>query len=223
MAEFSEIYRGLRKAQKKPDGFFTTFFSRPVSPVFTYIGLKLNLTPNIISFLSLCFCAIASAVLFFASSMAHYIASGLLWWIGAILDSSDGEIARYTGLASRFGLWIDSFCDRIKEFMIFGLVTYLVFLSTGKELFLLLGVLSLFSNVMSGYISDTKKLFVKKRTLEIQFSRNFAFQMVDTRDFLVTVSIMTGRLDLLLAVYGSVFVAAVLAQSFLFWIRYNNK
>lgn len=212
----------IKSLQKKPDGFFTTFFSRPVSHIFAYIAYRLKITANGVSILSFVACLGSFVVLLFANSRIDYIYAGLLWWFGAILDSADGDLARFSKKMSPFGGWLDSFLDRIKEFLIFGLVGYLAYKQFQNEIYLLLALLSIFSTVMSGYISDTKKLFVTKRTLEVQISKNFSFQMVDTRDFFVTVAIMSLRFRELLWLYSTLFIAAVIVQFMLFYKKYSK-
>ena len=97
-----------------------------------------------------------------------FIVAAILWWFAAIFDAADGDLARYIGKSSTFGGWLDSLFDRMKELLIFGVLGYVAYKNYNNELYLLLGFLSIFTNVMSGWISDTKKLLIEKRDVEIK-------------------------------------------------------
>jgi phosphatidylglycerophosphate synthase len=214
----------IRAIQKRPDGLFGSFMTRPVSPYFVYLAYLLGMSPNVVSILSFVFC-LAGAVLFFFnhSSLTMIAASAVLWWIGAILDAADGDLARYIEVKSPFGGWLDSFLDRVKEFTIFSVFGYLAFIQHSNPLYLLAGVISIFTCVMSGYISDTKKLFIKtgERKPELKFSKKYIFGMVDTRDFFVIVAICAREVRIALIVYSTLFLFAVTIQFLKFYRTYG--
>jgi len=213
----------IKKLQKRPDGIFGSFMTRPVSHIVAYLSMKLGLSPNIVSFISLVLCSIASGIIAIYTSYLWYVVAALIWWFAAIFDAADGDLARYTKTASPFGGWFDSLLDRIKEFMIFALLGYISYKIYDNEIYLLLGVLSVFSNVMSGWISDTKKLFIEKREVEIYLGKKYSLGMVDTRDFVVIVSLLCNELRLALIIYGLVFPFVVLSQIILFYKRYGRS
>jgi len=158
----------IKKLQKRPDGIFGSFMTRPVSHIVAYISNILKLTPNIVSFISLVLCLITCSILFFNQMYCSFIVAAILWWFAAIFDVADGDLARYIGKSSTFGGWLDSLFDRMKELLIFGVLGYVAYKNYNNELYLLLGFLSIFTNVMSGWISDTKKLLIEKRDVEIK-------------------------------------------------------
>jgi phosphatidylglycerophosphate synthase len=215
-------YKNIRAIQKKPDGVFTTFFSRPISPLIVLFSIKFKISANFISASSFLLCIGSSFFLYYADEKSMFILSGLLWWFGAIFDSADGDLARYTSTTSKFGAWFDSFLDRIKEFIIFGLITFIVIKESFSPLYFLLGILSIFSVVLSGYISDTKKQFVEKRDLALVISKKFAFQMVDTRDFFISLAIFSLQFKYLLILYGTLFPLALALQFYLFAKKYSK-
>ena len=212
----------IRKIQKRPDGIFGTFMTRPVSPLIAYISLKLRLTPNIVSFISLIFCVCAVIALFYSPDYSFYIVAAVLWWIGAIFDAADGDLARYSNQMSAFGGWFDSFLDRIKEILIFSSFGYLAYTIHKDELYLLLGILSISSTVMSGYVSDTKKLFIDKRKPEIQLGRKYVFGMVDTRDFFIILALLINDIRIALFLYSSIFILALVIQVIFFSRKYTK-
>lgn len=214
----------IKSLQKRPDGIFGSFMTRPVSHIAAFYCSKLNLSPNIVSFLSFLFCIAGGIILIFSQTIPSLILSIIFWWIGAILDAADGDLARYLNAGTPFGGWFDSFLDRLKEFLIFAIFGYLSWKKYHNELFLLLGLISIFTTVMSGYISDTKKLFIKeKRKPEIKFSAKYSFGMVDTRDFVVILSLVLNDMRIALIAYSTIFVLLLAGQTGKFIFEYGRK
>lgn len=220
---FFDVLREIKSGQKRPDGIFGSFMTRPVSHIVAYASFRLGLSPNLVSFLSFVFCGFGAALVVWQRDPVMLIAAAVLWWFGAILDAADGDLARYIGNLSAFGAWFDSFLDRGKEFMIFAVFAYCARLDYGSDIYLLLGILAVFATVMSGYITDTKKLFTGKRTPSVKMGRKYMLGMVDTRDFFVIVSMFWGDMRIALWVYGTVFFFVVWAQIFMFCGRYSKE
>ena len=83
---------------------------------------RLRVHPNWVTTASLC-CGVAAAWCFLAGTQtaANY---GAAWFIGAVLcDHIDGEVARQSGTASRFGYYYD--------FIVGGLIYALLFAAIG--------------------------------------------------------------------------------------------
>jgi CDP-L-myo-inositol myo-inositolphosphotransferase len=215
--------KDIKALQKRPDGIFGSFMTRPVSHIVAFFAFMTGMTPNLVSFFSFIFCCAGVSLLFlFPEDYRGWLAGGALWWLGAIFDAADGDLARYAKKGTPFGGWFDSFLDRMKEFLIFGAFGYLAFKRHENELFLLLGFASMFSNVISGWISDTKKLFIAQRAPEVQFSKKYSFGMVDTRDFFVVLSIALFDMRVALWTYGTVFMLLLAGQALMFVRKYGN-
>jgi phosphatidylglycerophosphate synthase len=220
--EFSETITKIRELQKRPDGIFGSFMTRPVSPYVTYAAFRLGLSANAVSILSFVFC-IAGAVFMVLPVPYAFIIAAIMWWVGAIFDAADGDLARFTNTQSSFGGWLDSFFDRIKEFMIFSLFAYAAYKTYGGYYWFILGSLSAFSSVMSGYISDTRKIFDEgKRNPQVTFSKKYIFGMVDTRDFFVILSLFIFDVRISLVIYSTFFIAALGGQFLLVVKRYGS-
>jgi len=220
----SGICREIKSLQKSPDGIFGSFMTRPVSHFFAAVSYKLHLSPNFVSFFSFVLCVAGGTTLLF-QEIPYYLAISItLWWLGAIFDAADGDLARYVNGGTPFGGWFDSFLDRLKEFFIFSVLGYLAWKKYNNEIYLLLGLLSIFSNVMSGYISDTKKIFISaKRKPEIVFSNKYSFGMVDTRDFIVIISLILGDFRIALVAYSTIFASLIFFQTLRFYLKYGKK
>ena len=218
------MLKEIKSLQKRPNGIFGSFMTRTVSHVFALAAYKLHLSPNMVSFLSLLLCTAGGILLLLSQEKLYIISAIVCWWLGAIFDAADGDLARFAKTGTPFGGWFDSFLDRLKEFFIFSVFGYLAWKHYNNDLFLLLGVVSVFSNVISGYISDTKKLFIsEKRNPEIVFSKNFSFGMVDTRDFIIILSLILNDMRIALFIYGILFPVVVFLQTCRFTFKYGIK
>ena len=108
-----------KRALRSDDGFYSTFVLRKLSRRVSMFAVKRGWTPNQIT--------VASLIL--ALAVSGFFATG--WWplmiIGAIgvqvsiiIDCADGEVARYTGVSSQYGAWLDAATDRIKEYALYA-------------------------------------------------------------------------------------------------------
>ena len=118
----------LRKiCQSSRPSIFNDFLNRfyyRVSIYFTWLCLKLNLTANQVTVISVLFSILGG---FLITSNNHYftIIGFICFHIFAILDMSDGEVARYRGEGGMRGHFLDWFMHFITSLsLIAGLVIY---------------------------------------------------------------------------------------------------
>ena len=105
----------LARASKSDDGFVATFLSRPLSRLLTPWALRLRLSPNQVTAVSVVI-GLAAAALFAVGGPVALIAGALLLQLSLVVDCVDGDVARYTRLFSPLGAWLDASTDRLKEF-----------------------------------------------------------------------------------------------------------
>ncbi len=105
----------LERANRPDDGFYSTFVLRRASKPVTGLALRLGLTPNQISLLSLAV-GLSAALCFGVGSWPALLAGALLMQASLIIDCVDGEVARFTRSFSDLGAWIDASTDRVKEY-----------------------------------------------------------------------------------------------------------
>ncbi|HEY2600104.1 MAG TPA: DUF5941 domain-containing protein [Thermoleophilaceae bacterium] len=116
---FDEEKARLAAAVKSADGFFTTFFVSPYSRYVARFAARLGLTPNQVTVLSMCVGIVAAAA--FATGKRWGLVGGaLVLQVAFMLDCVDGQLARYTRSFSRFGAWLDSVFDRLKEYLVYA-------------------------------------------------------------------------------------------------------
>jgi 1L-myo-inositol 1-phosphate cytidylyltransferase / CDP-L-myo-inositol myo-inositolphosphotransferase len=101
---------------KPQDGFVSRFLNRPISRLVTRFLLKLPIHPNIwtlsIFVLPLVFCAFL-----LRGDYGSIVIGAALLQVYSVLDGCDGEIARAKNLESKFGEFLDSFCDLLASLL----------------------------------------------------------------------------------------------------------
>lgn len=80
-----------------------------------------------------------------------WIAAGVLFLIGSILDIFDGAIARARGEAGPRGAMIDSVLDRLSEAVILAAIA-LVFARNGDQIALIAVIVALTGSLMTSYL-----------------------------------------------------------------------
>ena len=109
------------------DGFVAELLNRrlsvPISKWLLSWRALAFLTPNVLSMLSFLI-VVVGAVLLGLKDYAAWLSGGILVQFGSILDGCDGEVARLTFRASRFGGWFDTLLDRYADAAVTAGVTY---------------------------------------------------------------------------------------------------
>ena len=105
-----EAQNGMTEEKKKMDysNLVAKYLHRPISFMIAARFLNMNWTANRVTLLSMIPALLALPVMSFAHSVPVRILGGLLWWTWAILDSVDGDMARYTHSTSNAGGFLDA-------------------------------------------------------------------------------------------------------------------
>jgi hypothetical protein len=109
----------FRRAAKAEDAFVATFVHRPLARRLTPVALRLGLTPNQVTLLSVV-AGLAAAAAFAVGSTAALVAGAVLLQLSLVVDCVDGDVARYRRMFSPVGAWLDASTDRLKEFACYG-------------------------------------------------------------------------------------------------------
>jgi phosphatidylglycerophosphate synthase len=134
-----EVYR---KTRKERDLFTNMYGFRPLAAPIVYALRNSRVTPNQITLASFVLALLAVALLFWPGYWGLLIAT-LVFTGSYVLDCVDGMLARLKGLQSVGGHLFDFLMDEIKSFFLLGGVAVRLYLETGQDLFLLVGVLGL--------------------------------------------------------------------------------
>jgi hypothetical protein len=113
----------LSMANRANDGFFSVFFLRKFSKIFTWVAVKIGATPNQVTLVSFAI-GLYSAFAFAQGTFWQIFLGAVLLQLSIIIDCVDGELARYTRRFSQLGAWLDAVTDRVKEYMVFMGLAY---------------------------------------------------------------------------------------------------
>jgi phosphatidylserine synthase len=109
----------LNGAVKSDDGFFTTFFISPWSRYVARWAARHGLRPNQVTVASLLLGLLASAC-FATGARVGLLTGAVVLQLAFAADCIDGQLARYSGLFSSFGGWLDGIFDRVKEYGVYA-------------------------------------------------------------------------------------------------------
>jgi len=148
--------------KKTSDGPVSRYLNRPLSIRLTRLILNTKIAPNHISIFAFIL-GILGAGFFFLGGYVNLIIGGILAQIASVVDGCDGEIARLKFKASEFGGWFDAVLDRYGDaFLLFGL-TYHVYLTDGRFLYIIIGFLAIIGTFMNSYTADKYDGLMQKK------------------------------------------------------------
>lgn len=155
----------LDTLKKTSDGPVSRYLNRPISTRITRHLLKIDITPNYVSFFSFIL-AMLGALFFFLGGHINLVAGAILAQVSSVIDGCDGEIARLKFQVTEFGGWFDAVLDRYADaFLLFGLTYYVYFIPTSRENFLALfiGFLAIIGTFMNSYTADKYDGLMKRK------------------------------------------------------------
>lgn len=115
LAGVDEERARLEAAIKTDDGVFTRYAVSSWSGHLVRLAARAKLTPNAVTGISVGLAAIA-AVWFSAGTRIGLLAGAAAFYLSFVLDCVDGQLARFTRRGTALGSWLDTICDRGKEF-----------------------------------------------------------------------------------------------------------
>ena len=202
------------------EGFLDRYFNRKLSRWFTRIFLALGVSPNVITMVATLVGLLAAVVFGFGTYIAG-VAAALLFQLAAVIDCSDGEVARLTFTESPFGAWLDIAMDNVVHMAIFGGMAIGAYLhGTGSDqtwIPLGLGAVAILGNLLSfALVNRAQKIRTAsewKTPVHAAWS-DFMLKNVASRDFSVVVFLFAlfGKLEWFLgiAAIGSMMFALVM-------------
>jgi len=113
-------YIKLYEEHEKPAStLFHKFFSKKIAKFLTLYFLRMGLTPNVMSLLTLILVLIAIFSLNFYKDSFGLVVFLVLLQLSYVLDCSDGVVARITNKSSKFGGFFDVTLDRLNIMLVF--------------------------------------------------------------------------------------------------------
>ncbi len=202
------------------EGFVDRYFNRKLSRWCTRLFVAMGWSPNVIT-LTATGIGFLSAAGFALGTYTAGVAAALLFQVAAIIDCSDGEVARLTFTESPFGAWLDMALDNVVHMAIFGGIAIGAYSKTaGSEyawLWLALGAAAILGNAISfALVNKAQKIRAGSEwnTPRHAAWSEFMLKNVASRDFSVVVLLfaLVGRLEwfLWIAAIGSMVFAGVM-------------
>ncbi|MDF2458455.1 MAG: putative sugar nucleotidyltransferase and phosphatidyltransferase (Bifunctional enzyme) [Nitrospira sp.] len=202
------------------EGFVDRYFNRIVSRWCTRWFIAMGWSPNVIT-LAATVIGLLSAAGFALGTYTAGVAAALLFQLAAVIDCSDGEVARLTFTESPFGAWLDMTLDNVVHMAIFGGIGIGVYLKTaGSEyawLGLVLGAAAILGNALSfALVNKAQKITTGREWNSPRHAAwsEFMLKNLASRDFSVIVLLFAvfGKLEwfLWIAAVGSMVFAVVM-------------
>jgi archaetidylinositol phosphate synthase len=133
-------------------------FIKILRPIIAFFG-KLGIHPNVYTILGLLLSITAGVLI----SLDNFIVANcfiyaiILLFLGSIMDFLDGNVARYLGIASKKGGFLDSILDRISDMAV--LAGFVI----GQHVDIITGTIMIIASVMISYIrAKGENLGIKK-------------------------------------------------------------
>ncbi|MGN0647456.1 MAG: CDP-alcohol phosphatidyltransferase family protein [Oscillospiraceae bacterium] len=138
------------KREEARHKYFDFYIGRPISYVLTIPFLYTSITPNMVTYLSFVFCFIGFGLVSFGTTVTLRVLGSISFFVWAILDAVDGNIARYKKVTSVHGDLLDTiggYLAMVLIFFAFGIGAFydnqeLMYFGLGREWFLILGCVS---------------------------------------------------------------------------------
>ena len=109
----------LNESVKTYDGFFSTFFVNPYTKHLVPGAARIGLAPTLVTIVSFVV-GLGAAACFAVGGRGSLVTGAVLLLSSFYLDGVDGTLARFTGRLVAFGAWLDSMCDRCKEYAVYA-------------------------------------------------------------------------------------------------------
>ena len=202
------------------EGFVDRYFNRKLSRWCTRAFIRLGWSPNAVTVLATAI-GLISAAGFAIGTYAAGIGAALVFQLAAVIDCSDGEVARLTFTDSPFGAWLDVALDNLVHMAIFGGIALGAYAKAGGTsdawIPLCLGAAAIAGNALSFVlVSRAQKIKTAsawKTPLNAAWS-DFMLKNVASRDFSIVVLLfaLLGALEvfLWLAAIGSMVFAGIM-------------
>ena len=220
-ADVEEAERRLYSSLKgELEGFVDRYFNRKLSRWCTRVFLAMGWSPNAITILATVIGLLAAAG-FALGTYTAGVGAACLFQLAAVIDCSDGEVARLTFTESPFGAWLDIALDNVVHMAIFGGIALGAYQqSAGSDdawIPLALGAAAIFGNALSFSLvnraHNIKTASEWKTPLHAAWA-DFMLKNVASRDFSVVVLLFAifAKLEafLWLAAVGAVTFAGVM-------------
>ncbi|GIU46642.1 hypothetical protein TUM3794_39630 [Shewanella colwelliana] len=232
--KFKEYLVVYKELEKPASTFFHRHVSKNGAKVFSFVALKIGLSPNAISFLSFILLFLGCFLITTGNEMSLWF-SLLALQLSYICDCSDGVVARFTKTSSNFGGYLDIFLDRVGGAIFLATLSYFAFAVLGVDnVFLFSSSLLLFyfyhlSATFRPYYFPELKGYMKRKGSEgsvmplLKAFVKFTYEFIDSGIFyfVMCISLIFGWLEMVAYFYGLV-ASILLSANILFLYKHKR-
>lgn len=152
----------LKQILKRDDQLLPKLFVRPIANRIVGLIGDSRITPNQISLFSFMLSLIAMLCILQPGYLPLFIA-GVIIQISWIFDSVDGQLARYKGIKTAFGGWLDMMLDVIKLNLLPLFVGWRYYAETENIIWLITGFTIGFFFSIQTIIWESRKVLVQNK------------------------------------------------------------
>jgi phosphatidylglycerophosphate synthase len=166
-----EIYKKASKNVLNPNTVFTEeiwharYFGRKVATYFTWLFLHTNITPNGVTVIAIS-CGMIGSLFFAYPTIPALIIGIILFELYLILDSSDGELARYKKQFSLLGEYLDTLGHILIYSCLYIAMGINVSLRSGNYIYTIIGLLTALFYSIAASIHHNDPILKNKTYLE---------------------------------------------------------
>jgi len=175
-------YSKIRKATvdfNRNDSFFGKVFGHPFSLVLVAMVEKTFITPNMLTFISLCFSLFGAYSVAFIPGHMGLVIAAISLHVAYIFDCADGQLARWRGKGSDFGAYFDVMSDQLQHRLVIIAIA-VRYMDDMNVIWLAFAALSIIT--FTAHENLLQKL-IKKNNTKIQEKRD-AFVQGDKKSFI---------------------------------------
>lgn len=137
IAEVAQVYRDSRKAH---DIAWNIYVARPLAAILVAILRRTPVTPNQVTILGVFVFLGCVATLILWRDWYGLLVSAAILELAYFFDCADGQLARLKKMTSEVGAYFDFLIDEVKALLLVGACAIRVWLTTGDELWLVVGI-----------------------------------------------------------------------------------
>ena len=201
----------LHPLEKASDGPVSLLINRPVSRRFSEPLARMGVSPNVATLMAFAIGGLAAA----AFALQVWWLGGVLLQLSSIFSGVDGEIARRTGSASRFGDFLDTMVDRAAEYGAFLAIAFGLEPAWGSWAWVA-GLLAIGGTFMLASTSEKYRSTMQQNYPKRQLEPLFAYLASgrDVRIFYVSVGAVVATWNVDVMFWTVVAIAALLHVNF---------
>ena len=146
----------LSRIRREADFPLTYYLINPINRRLVGPVARLGISPNAVTFASFLVSAMGSVVLYFAVQGVRYAAflAPFLVFLGHVLDTLDGDLARYVDRRSVWGEALDPVLDRVVEWLLILGVTGGLFRVEPEAIYWIVGASAAAGDLIYYYTTD---------------------------------------------------------------------